>query len=64
MNSQDRDMVHVRLPRSLIREIDHLAVDWDTYRAGAIERLLVWAVHQYKHRGLAPQPQPALTGGH
>jgi hypothetical protein len=45
---EQREMVHVRLPKSLVREIDHLAVDWDTYRNGAVERLLTWAVEQQR----------------
>ena len=46
--ADNREMVHVRLHKSLIREIDHLAVDWDTYRNGAVERLLSWAVEQQR----------------
>lgn len=36
----DREMVHVRLDRELVRKIDHLAVDWRMYRNEAIERVL------------------------
>ena len=48
MEGEPREMVHVRLSRSLVREIDHLAVDWDTYRNRAVERLLQWAVEQQR----------------
>ena len=48
MDSDPRKMVHVRLPKPLIREIDHLAVDWDTYRNKAVERLLAWAMEQQR----------------
>ena len=33
-------MIHIRLPKPLIRRVDHVAVDWDLDRARAIERLL------------------------
>ena len=33
-------LVQVRLPVDLVKVIDHLAVDWDVYRAEAMERLL------------------------
>ena len=35
-----REMVHVRLNRELVREIDHLAVDWRMYRHEVMELLL------------------------
>lgn len=35
-----RMMVQVRLDRSLMRKVDHYAVDADTYRAEAMERLI------------------------
>lgn len=46
--SEDREMVHVRLDAELVKEIDHLAVDWRLYRSEAMERLLHEAVK--KHR--------------
>lgn len=48
MEGEPREMVHVRLSKSLVREIDHLAVDWDTYRNRAVEQLLQWAVEQQR----------------
>jgi hypothetical protein len=48
MEGEPREMVHVRLSKGLVREIDHLAVDWDTYRNRAVERLLQWAVEQQR----------------
>lgn len=48
MDADQRKMVHVRLPKTLLREIDHLAVDWDTYRNKAVEQLLAYAVEQQK----------------
>jgi len=33
-------MVEVRLDRCLMRQVDHFAVDADTYRAAAMERLI------------------------
>jgi hypothetical protein len=57
----DKEMVHVRLPRSLVKRIDHMAVDADLYRAGAIERILVWAVERLdtEQHGEIPELQTA-----
>lgn len=35
-----RPMVHIRLPKTLVRRVDHLAVDRDLDRARAIEQLI------------------------
>ena len=53
----EREMVHVRLPKPLIRKLDHLAVDLDEYRSGAIEKILVWAVGELDKRGPAQLAQ-------
>lgn len=50
MTDEDRPMVHIRLPKPLVRRVDHLAVDWDTDRARAVERLLRDAVPQAEER--------------
>lgn len=36
-----RTLVQVRLPRSLVKRIDHLSVEWDTTRTQTLERLLL-----------------------
>ena len=36
----DPEMVHVRLPVELVKEFDHLAVDWRVFRGPAMERVL------------------------
>ena len=36
----DPEVVHVRLDRELVRQVDHLAVDWGLFRGPAMERLL------------------------
>ena len=48
MVDEQSKMVHVRLPKTLIREIDHLAVDMDTFRNKAVEQLLAYAVEQQR----------------
>ena len=48
MADEQSKMVHVRLPKTLIREIDHLAVDMDTFRNKAVEQLLAYAVAQQR----------------
>lgn len=40
--------VQVRLPRGLIRKIDHLAIDWDLYRNELIEQLLMEGMKTYR----------------
>lgn len=39
-------MVHIRLSKDVLKAVDHLAVEWDTYRGEAIERLLRAALPQ------------------
>jgi metal-responsive CopG/Arc/MetJ family transcriptional regulator len=46
-------MVHVRLPKPLIKKLDHLAVELDEYRSGAIEKILQWAVVELERQGPA-----------
>ena len=43
-SNDDRPMVHVRLRRSLLKHVDHLAVDWELDRARTVERLLDRAI--------------------
>ena len=43
-------MVHVRLDPTLLRMIDYLAVDWDTTRSAAVERLIGEALAKYDAR--------------
>ena len=38
--TDDRPMIHIRLPKPLIRQIDHVSVDLDQDRARTIERVL------------------------
>lgn len=50
-NSRRRNsMVHVRLDPMLVRMIDYLAVDWDTTRSAAVERLVREALEKYDAR--------------
>jgi hypothetical protein len=42
---QPRVLVQVRLPRDLVRLIDHLAVDHECYRVQMVERLLQEAIN-------------------
>ncbi len=37
---EQRHMIHVRLKKSLVRQIDHIAVDRDQDRARTVESLL------------------------
>lgn len=46
MNEQ-RETVHVRLPKRMVKQIDHLAVDADMYRQGMFEKLLGEALEKY-----------------
>ena len=55
MNAREekRKLVQVQLPVDLVRQIDHLSIDWEVYRGAAIERLLREALERYK-RPAAP----------
>ena len=44
----EKKVAHFRLPKSLLREIDHLAVDWETTRQGAIQALLELAMTAHR----------------
>ena len=44
-------MVQVRLSAPLVKEVDHLSVEWEDYRAGTIERLLRQALDQLRQQG-------------
>ena len=55
---EDSEIVHVRLPKELIKKIDHLAVDEDLYRQGVFERLLVIALDVVGEQGgRLPNPE-------
>lgn len=41
-----RPMIHVRLPKPLVKRIDHVGVDWDIDRARTIEKLLELALEK------------------
>jgi hypothetical protein len=47
----EKEMVHIRLSKPLIKKLDHLAVDFDEYRSNAVERILEWAVGEIEKRG-------------
>ena len=47
---EERPMVHIRLSRDLLREIDHESVDLDLDRARTIELLLREALKQQKSK--------------
>ena len=42
--AEDRPMIHIRLPKPLVKRVDHIAVDWEVDRARAIQRLLETAL--------------------
>ena len=47
----DRLLVQVMLPRPLVKEVDHLAVEEDVYRVTIVERLLREALAVRKVQG-------------
>jgi hypothetical protein len=47
---EERPMVHIRLPRDLLREIDHQSVDLDLDRARTIELLLKEALRARQNK--------------
>lgn len=44
-------LIQVRLPESLVKQIDHLSVDWGVYRADAMRRLLNEALELHRNQG-------------
>ena len=36
----NRPMIHIRLPRELVKRLDHVAIEWRMDRGHTIERLL------------------------
>lgn len=44
--TDERTMVHIRLPKPLLKRVDHRSVDWETDRARTIERLLERALEE------------------
>lgn len=48
-----RPMIHIRLPKHLIKKVDHVAVDWDKDRAKTIESLLDLALQRIDEREIA-----------
>lgn len=47
-SEEQKVLVQVRLPKDLVRRIDHLSVDFDLYRAQMIEQLLREALERHK----------------
>ena len=41
---RERKLIQVRLPCDLMRQVDHLKIDWGVSRAKAMERLLAEAI--------------------
>jgi hypothetical protein len=52
----DKEVVHLKLRKSLVKRIDHLAVDQEEYRQGMIERLLDFAMAYVDKAGKLPEP--------
>ena len=44
--------VQVKLSVDLVKEIDHLSVEWGMYRVEAMERLLREAIEPYRRQGV------------
>jgi len=51
ITTSDRVVAHFRLPVPLVKEIDHMAVDFEMTRAGMIQALLELALNLHR-RGL------------
>lgn len=50
----DTEVVHVRLPKTLVKGVDHVAVDEDLYRQDVIAQMLAAALAQYHQLGRMP----------
>lgn len=58
-----RPMIHIRLPKNLIKKVDHVAVDWDKDRAKTIESLLDLALQRLDEREASEIRQLAVAVG-
>jgi hypothetical protein len=36
----DRVFMHIRLPKEMVKELSHLAIDWETDKARAVETVI------------------------
>ncbi|MCH7659707.1 MAG: hypothetical protein IH933_03715 [Euryarchaeota archaeon] len=52
---EDRPMIHVRLPKGLVKRVDHVSVEWEKDRARTIERLLELALETVPGHDTAPE---------
>ena len=59
MAAKNDPMVHVRLPKELMRDVDHFAIDIDAFRSGAMERLLRIGLRQTRENGKEVSGAPA-----
>lgn len=52
MKAEDREVIHIRMPRKLIKRLDHYAVDTDMFRDRAVSFLVELALdslgYEYK----------------
>lgn len=44
-------LVQVRLSEDLVKDVDHLSVEWNLYRNETVEKLLREAIDTYKKQG-------------
>ena len=51
----DRPMIHVRLPKGLVKRVDHVSVEWEKDRARTIERLLEISLETVPSHDAAPE---------
>ena len=58
MEDEFRPMIHIRLPRPLLRQVDHASVDMDQDRARTIEKLLELGLEVWRQGG---QSESALV---
>ena len=53
--NKDLELIHVRLSKTLMKRLDHWAVEQDIFRREAVERLLTLALdalhYQYQKEG-------------
>ena len=49
--AESKTLIHVRLNKKVVKQVDHLSVEWDVYRNEAIERLLRQALEIAQHQG-------------
>lgn len=58
----DKEVVHIKLDKRLLKAVDHVAVDMDVYRVTAVEELLYLGLREkFLGSALGPEAEAAYN---